>query len=73
MAPYRPQAPDDIERIFEDEGFSRNDDIVPSRVGVPVRTGLSGEQFVEETSKFFDDSPLDPKDDAELIDDLTPA
>jgi len=71
MAPYKPQAPADIERLFEEEGFGRNDDIVPSRVGVPVATGLTGIALSRETEKFFDEEPLNPERDADLIDDLT--
>jgi hypothetical protein len=70
MAGYAPQAPDKIERLFEQEGFGKTGDIVPSQVGVPVATGLEKQDFLDETSKFFDDSPLDPVEDAELIDEL---
>jgi hypothetical protein len=71
VTPYKPQAPADIELLFEEEGYGRNDDIVPSRVGVPVATGLTGIELVRETEKFFDEEPLSPDRDADLIDDLT--
>jgi hypothetical protein len=72
MAPYSPRIPEKFEKLFEEEGYGRNDAIVPSSVGVPAPTGL-GDEFVEKTQKFFDETPLDPEDadDAELIRDLT--
>ena len=70
MPPYSPQAPADVERIFEQEGYGRNDYIVPSRALAPVATGLTEADFLTATGKFFDAGALDPIIDAELIDDV---
>lgn len=72
MTPYRSKTPDDIERIFErEDGVDFGDLIVPSQVGLPVATGLTGADLERETSKFFDDRPLDAAAAATLIAELT--
>jgi hypothetical protein len=72
MAPYETKVPPALEDVLEDQGFDLSAEVIPSRAGVPVATGLSAEQWLEESSKFFDSDELDPtnSEDDRLLEDL---
>jgi hypothetical protein len=59
------------ERAPDEVDASPDADVVPSHAGVPTPTGLSAEDLKEETSEFFDEEPLDPEVDKDLIRYLT--
>jgi hypothetical protein len=65
VAPYELPTDDETEAYFQSVGFSRNDDIVPSQVGLPSKGGF-GDNFDEEVAKFFDDSKPSPRELEEL-------
>jgi hypothetical protein len=57
VAPYELPTDPDAEAFFETVGFGRNDDVVPSRQGVPIRIDLDGTDFETESAKFFEAGP----------------
>jgi hypothetical protein len=57
VAPYQLPTDPETEAVFEEAGFSRNDDVVPSRLGVPAKVDLDGKDFDKEAARFFDEGP----------------
>jgi hypothetical protein len=72
MAPYQPKITPDIEEHLEKEGFDPFAEVVPSKLGVPVATGLTHDAWLEEAERFFDDDELTPADTEEELDEPTP-
>lgn len=61
MTPYQPKTTHEIDDLLETAGAVHlGDRIVPSQIGLPAPTGLTGDRRKRELELIFDDDELLP-------------